>query len=362
MKRTIAMLLGATMVLSLVACGSTAKEETPATTAAATEAEEQSTEPEQEQEETAADIDGYILRLGTDAVGGTANTALEAMSAVVNQNTSLKTSTVVTTGAVEIINLINSGELEGGYAGTINLIQAINGEEPFAGPVPVEAMTQGFGFVSWMLPMITTADTGITSYEDLEGKTVAFPQQGSASAEVMKILFDCYGLTGKVNIEYFGWNDAWEALKDGRVDAACGSWANGLPASGIIELCTTRDIVILSVSEEVAKQLGEVNDGIAYQAMTSQNDSSIPEGEERLAARNSGVCVFGADVDEEAVYQFVKTCIDNVEALGNISQDLAVLKDYVTSVCVPSVPFHPGAARALKEAGLWDDTFTVYGE
>lgn len=307
-------------------------------------------------------VDGYILRLGTDAVGGTANTALEAMSAVVNQNTGLKTSTIVTTGAVEIINLINSGELEGGYAGTINLIQALNGEAPFSGKIPMEAMTQGFGFVSWMLPMITTENTGIKTYEDLAGKKVAFPQQGSASAEVMKILFDVYGLTDKVNIEYFGWSDAWEALKDGRVDAACGSWANGLPASGIIELCTTRDIVILPMSEEVGKKLNSINNGIAYQGMTSENDASIPAGEERFAARNSGVCIFAASCDEEAVYQFVKTCLDNVDALGNISTDLKVFKDYCLSVCVPSIPFHPGAARALKEAGLWDDQFKVYGE
>lgn len=304
----------------------------------------------------------YVLRLGTDAVGGTANTALEAMSAVVNQNTDLKTSTVVTTGAVEIINLINSGELEGGYAGTINLIQALNGEAPFTAKVPMEAMCQGFGFVSWMLPIITTADTGITSYEDLPGKTVAFPQQGSASAEVMKILFECYGIYDDVKIEYFGWSDAWEALKDGRVAAACGSWANGIPASGIIELTTTRDLVILPMSEEVGKMLGERNDGIAYQGMTSENDSSIPEGEQVFAARNSGVVIFSANVSEDAVYAYTKACIDNVEALGNISQDLKVLKDYMTSVCVESIPFHPGAARALKEAGLWDARFSVYGE
>lgn len=304
----------------------------------------------------------YVIRLGTDAVGGTANTALEAMSAVVNQNTDMKTSTVVTTGAVEIINLINSGELEGGYAGTINLVQALNGEAPFNDKIPMEAMLQGFGFVSWMLPIITTADKGITTYEDLVGKTVAFPQQGSASAEVMKILFDCYDLTDKVNIEYFGWSDAWEALKDGRVDAACGSWSNGIPASGVIELCTTRDLVILPMSEEVGQKLATINDGIAYQGMTSENDASIPEGEVRYAARNSGVCVFSANVSEEAVYTYVKTCLNNIEALGNISQDLLVLKDYVLSVCVPSIPFHPGAARALKEAGLWDDAFTVYGE
>ena len=146
------------------------------------------------------------------------------------------------------------------------------------------------------------------------------------------------------------------------MDAACGSWSNGIPASGIIELCTTRDLVILPMSEEVGEKLHAANDGIAYQAMTNANDSSIPEGEVRYAARNSGVCVFGANGSEEAVYTFVKTCIDNIDALGNISQDLKVLKDYLTSVCVPSIPFHPGAARALKEAGLWDDTFTVYGE
>ena len=44
---------------------------------------------------------GYVLRLGTDAVGGTANTALEAMSAIVNQKTDMKTSTVVTTTLLE---------------------------------------------------------------------------------------------------------------------------------------------------------------------------------------------------------------------------------------------------------------------
>ena len=146
------------------------------------------------------------------------------------------------------------------------------------------------------------------------------------------------------------------------MDAACGSWANGIAASGIVELCTTRDLVILPMSEEVGKMLGECNDGIAYQGMTSENDSSIPEGEVRYAARNSGVVIFNAKVSEDAVYAFTKACIDNVDALGNISQDLKVLKDYMSSVCVESIPFHPGAAKALKEAGLWEDRFTVYGE
>lgn len=108
--------------------------------------------------------------------------------------------------------------------------------------------------------------------------------------------------------------------------------------------------------------LVERNGGIAYQAMTSVNDTSIPDGEERLAARNSGVVIFSANVSEDAVYKFTKTCIENVDKLGTISQDLKSLKDYMTSVCVESVPFHPGAAKALKEANLWDNRFVAYGE
>lgn len=346
MKRVTSIILSAILVVSMAGCSSKPDDSANASSAP----------------ESGSSVDGYVLRLGTDAVGGTANTALEAMSSVVNQNTKLKTSTVVTTGAVEIINLINSGELEGGYAGTINLVQAINGEEPFASKVPEEAMLQAFGFVAWMLPIITIEGSGIETYEDLAGKKLMSPQMGSASAEVLRIVLDAYGLTDKVKLEYYGWSDGWNALKDGRVDAAMGSWANGITASGIVELTTTRNVKLLSLTPEAAAAVSAANDGIASQEMTSENDASIPEGESVIAPRNSGVVVFGANVDEEAVYQFTKACIDNVEALGNISRDLAVLKDYMTSVCVPSVPFHPGAARALKEAGLWDDTFKVYGE
>lgn len=106
------------------------------------------------------------LRLGTGSVGGTDNVAIEAMSSVVNRNSDIKTSTVTTTGAVEIINLLDSRELEGGYTGSINLVQALRGEEPFQKEIPASSMLQAFGFVSWRLPVLTVAGSGIESYED----------------------------------------------------------------------------------------------------------------------------------------------------------------------------------------------------
>ena len=54
---------------------------------------------------------GAILNFGTGAVGGTDNTVVEAISSVVNQNTSLRTSTVTTNGGAEIIYRRHPGGL-----------------------------------------------------------------------------------------------------------------------------------------------------------------------------------------------------------------------------------------------------------
>mgnify|MGYP002553605365 CR=1 FL=1 len=75
-------------------------------------------------------VDSDVNYDGRRCFVGTDNVAIEAMSSVVNRNSDIKTSTVTTTGAVEIINLLDSRELEGGYTGSINLVQALRGEEP----------------------------------------------------------------------------------------------------------------------------------------------------------------------------------------------------------------------------------------
>lgn len=342
MKRILSILLSVTLVCLLAACGAPAQQGGDAPQADA--------------------VPMRALRLGTGSVGGTDNVAIEAMSSVVNRNSDIKTSTVTTTGAVEIINLLDSRELEGGYTGSINLVQALRGEEPFQKEIPASSMLQAFGFVSWRLPVLTVAGSGIESYEDLRGKKMAFPDVGSASTEVLKIVLREAGVLDDVNIEYFTWSDGFSALKDGRVDACVGTWGNGVPPAGIIELLTVRDINILSLPPEVGAKIHEINPGIMAQDLTHAECDIIPEGDPRLSPVNAGVMIFHADVPEESVYEFTRACISNIEELGKITQDLKPLKDYVTSVCVEDVPFHPGAARALKEAGLWDDRFTVYGE
>ena len=96
--------------------------------------------------------------------------------------------------------------------------------------------------------------------------------------------------------------------------------------------------------------------------LTAKNDESIPEGETVLTPANSGVIIADASVDEDTMYQYTKAVLDNLEELRGISNYFNAFEEVCMDVCVEGVPFHPGAAKALKEAGLWQDRFTVYGE
>lgn len=301
-----------------------------------------------------------ILNIGTGSVGGTDNTVVEAISSVVNQKTGLKTSTITTNGGTEIIYLLETGDIQAGYSGTIDLINALNGASSFDHAVDPSHMLQCFGFVTWDLPLVVLDNSGIESYEDLAGKRVGLSPVGSSTAEVLMLVLEAYGLTDSVTIENFTWNEGYTALKDGRIDAMVGSWSNGDPISGLIELKATKDIRILSMSEEAAQAVAQANAGVSSGVLNSENDDSIASGEEVIAPANSGVIIADASVDEESIYQYTKAVLENLEELKGISNYFDAFEDVCMSVCVEGVPFHPGAAKALKEAGLWEDRFTVY--
>ena len=198
-----------------------------------------------------------ILNIGTGSVGGTDNTVVEAISSVVNQKTGLKTSTITTNGGTEIIYLLETGDIQAGYSGTIDLINALNGASSFDHAVDPSHMLQCFGFVTWDLPLVVLDNSGIENYEDLAGKRVGLSPVGSSTAEVLMLVLEAYDLTDSVTIENFTWNEGYTALKDGRIDAMVGSWANGDPISGLIELKATKDIRILNMSEEAAQAVAQ---------------------------------------------------------------------------------------------------------
>ena len=303
-----------------------------------------------------------IITVGTGSVGGTDNVVVEAISSVVNSKTDLRTSTVTTAGGAEIIYLLESGDLKAGYSGTIDIVNALNGDDVFNHKIDQSHMLQCFGFVTWNLPIVVLSSSSIKTYEDLVGKRVGLSPVGSFTASVLNAVFEAMGIKDKIKIDNFTWSEGYTALKDKRIDAFVGSWSNGAPISGLIELKATEGIRILDLDPSVVSKIKEINSGIGGGYLTSANDDSIPEGVSVLCPANSGVIIADASVSEEDMYKYTKAVFENLDALKATSNYFYGFEDVATAVCIENVPFHPGAAKALKEVGYWKDTFTVYGE
>lgn len=354
MKRIAAVLL---VLAMLAGCSGGAGTSSPASTPAAPS----STAPAPSGTEPAPAGDQKLV-IGTGSTGGTDNVVLEAIASVVNKHTGITCSTITTTGGPEITLLSVSGDVSGGNNSTIDLYNAANGGGSFEQPVDTKNILQGFGFCTWALPVIVLEDSPIQSYEDLKGKTLGFPPAASSSASVGYLWLEELGLTNDVKLEYYTWSEGCTALKDGRIDAFMGSYANGKAISGIIEIEATKGVRCLSMDETALQNVyNKTGGGVGMAALTTENNATIPQGTTVNAPANSGVVIFNGDIPEETVYTYVKCVLDNLEELRGISQYFDDFEKYAVSVCAENIPFHPGAAKALKEAGLWEDRFTVYG-
>jgi hypothetical protein len=97
--------------------------------------------------------------------------------------------------------------------------RALKGNEPFTKPWPtVRALIKWSGGTNGYI----TLNPKIKKPEDLKGKKIGLPRQGSDGAYfAVNILKYGWGITEKdANYQFLGWRESRDALRDGLVDAA----------------------------------------------------------------------------------------------------------------------------------------------
>ena len=336
------------------------------------------TEPEDEgaanEEETATE-DTYtpgsgvtnwdgVITFGVSSLGSTDQIFVEGMSNIINKYTDITTATTVTSGGVEIMQMMGAGELNGGFAGSLNLIDYKAGTGVFDGmDVPEENMLQMFGFVNWQDPIVVLSNSGIESYEDLVGKRVAIPPEGSATNVMIKTVLEAYGVLDQVNTEALSWQVGFEALKDGTVDGWTANWSTLEPSANMVDLESSREYNILSWDEEHMQKTFDINPGIfSFDLDHTSSPQNIPEGEVLPVPGFCGIMTITGDIPEEVVYELVMAVFNNIDELTGVKESFKYVPDICMSAAVKEIPFHPGAAKALKDLGLWEDGYLVYGE
>jgi TRAP transporter TAXI family solute receptor len=255
----------------------------------------------------------------------------------------------VTPGAgIANVRGVDEGKAKVGFANSATTVDGLAGRKPF--PKKVTKVCQMASLYPQYFQVVASSDAGIKSYADIKGKTLVTQPKGNTAeiltAEVLRLNGLAYKDLAKANFQA-GYTDAVSLMKDGHAQVfTLGTTA---PASAVMDLASARDVSLVAVDDKTMNGLKSVNPGyykINIKAGTyPKQDKDVP------VIGYSTHIVVACDMPEETVYQMTKTMAANLDTLASVVKAIKGVTAKEMGVDI-GVPFHKGAAKFYKEAGV----------
>ncbi len=338
MKKLIAILLAALMLVSFAACTNTDTEDP--TDADATVADATA--------DSASDAE-YVAKVmvGTGGPTGTYYAFTSAVcQAIKTDNYSFEV--LSTGGSQDNIERINDGDIKFAIVQNDVMNYAYAGTNGFN-----EAITS-FSAVACVYPevcqLIATKASGITSVADLKGKAVAVGDVGSGVYFNATQILAAAGLDINTDIKPItaSFGDSATQLKDGSIQAAF--ITAGTPTTAIMDLASTTEVVAVDLGADVISKLQEDYSFYAAYEMTSADYDFITESVNTVAIM--ATYIVANDMPEEQVYEITKALWENIANDTAIHAKTAEMDTAIAASAIGNVPLHAGAAKYYKEAGI----------
>ncbi|MDI5934463.1 TAXI family TRAP transporter solute-binding subunit [Halomonas kalidii] len=257
-----------------------------------------------------------------------------------------------TGGSVANINGIKSGELDMGVAQSDVQYQAYNGTGNFEGE-PYEDLRAVFKIHGEPLTVLARADSGIESLGDLEGKRVNIGNPGSGQRNTMEVVMGAMGWdkSSFSRAEELEAAEQAAALSDNNIDAMV--YVVGHPNGSIQEATTTVDSRLVPIEGEEIDALIEeypyYSKAVIPGGLYEGNDEDVN------TFGVSATLVSSASVDEDVVYEAVKTVFENFDRFKRLHPAFENLNEEEMISQGLSAPLHDGAKRYYVERGWMDE-------
>ncbi|TVU91000.1 MULTISPECIES: TAXI family TRAP transporter solute-binding subunit [Halomonadaceae] len=287
------------------------------------------------------------LSIATGGTGGVYYPIGGGFAEMINNHIEGAQATAEVTGAsVENMGLIMRGDADLALALADTVYQAYNGTDDFEGR-QVENIRALASVYPNAVQLVTLAESDIETIADLEGKRVSVGAPGSGTELNARALLEANGISYEdFTPQRLNFNETADAIRDGDIDA--GFWSVGPPTSSILNLAATRDIRLISLSdEEVANAQAEEEVFAPYELAAGMYDG-MDEAVQTIGIPN--VLVVNSEMDEELAYQLTQLLFENTDELIAVHPAANDTTVEFTMDSTP-VPLHPGALRYFEEVG-----------
>ena len=292
------------------------------------------------------------LVIGTGAVGGTHYLGSSAVAKIVGAASPIRVTVEATRGPVVWLPRMEQGTVDLGTLSTIDAYYAARGLAPlYDKPRPWLRTLQPVPI--FHTGVIVRRASNLLTLSDLKGKRIAW---GYAGIPVIMINVEAalrsVGLTSKdlgTRVTVPGFDEGLTAFAEGRADATFGG-APTVPRLRELDAAFGVRFLPGDCSSDGKKRVEEFVPG-ATMAVHPAGYGVLKE-DTCLVTHYMNLAV-SKNMADDVAYAVAKAVWEKIEETHAIHADF---KRYWRreSVVVPqSIPFHPGAVRFYKEAGVW---------
>ena len=286
------------------------------------------------------------VRLATGGSTGTYYAFGSAVSQIMTEKTKIQVSIQSTGASKANIQLIDEGEVEMAIVQNDVMDYAWRGVDLFNGEI-IQSFSSMAAIYAEVCQIVANPAAGIRTIADLKGKNVSVGDAGSGTEFNARQILEAYGVTfddiGKQNL---GFGPSADALRDNKIDAFfC---VAGSPTPAIVDLATSKDIVILEVDDEHAAILIQNYPFYTQYPITGGSYRGTADDVKTVAVK--ATYIVSSKLSDDIVYRLTKCLFDNKAqiAAAHVKGEELSPSYAVEGI---SVPFHPGAAKYFREIG-----------
>ncbi len=240
---------------------------------------------------------------------------------------------------------VEEGKADVGFGNSISTVDAIKGNAPFTKP------HGNVCNIATLYPqyfqVVVRADAGVNSVKDLKGKGVTTQQRGNTGELITGHMLKVAGMSyNDVKMSFVSYTDSVTQMQDG--NAVAFTLGTTIPSGAVMDLAAARDIKLLDLSDMLG-EMKKINPG--YTLVNVPKGTYPKQDKDVKVIGYATHIVASCKLPEDMVYAMTKTMAANVSSMAAVNKSIAGLTPKAMAEDI-GVPFHPGAAKFYKEAGV----------
>ncbi len=292
-----------------------------------------------------------FITIGTGGVTGTYYPTGGAICRMVNKQkkkTGIRCSVESTGGSVYNVNTIKAGELDFGISQSDTAYQAYYGKGKFKGKA-IKELRSAIAIYPELLAFVVAKRSGIKKFTDIKGKRVNIDTPGSGTRMTTEIVLKAFGIkkSDLAQVDELKSSEGPTMLKDDHIDGYFGVF--GHPTANIKDAANSVDIDLIPIDGKPVDELVEKYPYYAKGIISGTFYKGVTHDTPSIGVK--AVLCTSSKISDKVVYTVVKTILDNFEAFKKLHPAYKTItkKSLLDGL---SIPQHPGAVKAFKEAGL----------